>query len=564
MCGAAFCVAFVTGPAAVRGDDQAPILMDQGQNWTVGARLDFYGQDQGSRIMPLSWLKALKQADGQPFLADSLGRYGYLYNPDNADGLPVGFAATGLKGNQFVGMSCAACHTRQILVEGKNYRIDGGPAIADFQTFLADLDTATGKVLADAPAFADFADAALGQSAQPRDRAVLRDTLTAWRLRYHALMSGALPDPPWGYGRLDAVSMIFNRLTGLDLGQPPSHLIAANIRRADAPVRYPFLWNASIQDKTQWPGFADNGSDSLALSRNLGEVFGVFGEFEPTKKIVGGFFGVDYLGGNSANFDGLDKLEKLIARIGPPKWPWPVDQALADKGAGVFEQNCKECHWAQPGQVQFPNEATWKTPLKDVGTDTREYGVATRKAQSGVLQGRQIPLFVKPLNKNAYAIDILAVSVLGSILQHTLSPTAIVQAVKNSRVPPSLDGLKGAFRSVQDIKNLSADIASSNPVYEARVLQGVWAAAPYLHNGSVATLSDLLKPASERAASFKTGPAYDTQNIGLAADQPAASSTLQTTGCDDRNSGDSRCGHEYGAQLPVDDKKALLEYLKTL
>ena len=75
--------------------------------------------------------------------------------------------------------------------------------------------------------------------------------------------------------------MIFNRLTGLDLGPPPSLIIADNIKMADAPVRYPFLWNAPIQDQTQWPGFADNGSDVLALSRNLGEVFGVFGVFQP-------------------------------------------------------------------------------------------------------------------------------------------------------------------------------------------------------------------------------------------------------------------------------------------
>jgi hypothetical protein len=69
--------------------------------------------------------------------------------------------------------------------------------------------------------------------------------------------------------------MIFNRLTGLDLGPPPNYIIASNIKRADAPVRYPFLWNAPVQDQTQWPGFADNGNDILGLARNLGEVHGI-------------------------------------------------------------------------------------------------------------------------------------------------------------------------------------------------------------------------------------------------------------------------------------------------
>jgi hypothetical protein len=100
--------------------------------------------------------------------------------------------------------------------------------------------------------------------------------------------------------------------------------------------------------------------------------------------------------------------------------------------------------------------------------------------------------------------------------------------------------------------------------YEARVLEGIWAAAPYLHNGSVPTLGELLKPAAERIASFKIGPAYDLDNVGLAAAQTRFDYTLQTTDCSDRNSGNSRCGHEFGTTLSPDEKKALLEYLKTL
>src|SRR3712207_6596608 len=102
--------------------------------------------------------------------------------------------------------------------------------------------------------------------------------------------------PLGGPARLDAVGMIFNCLTGLDLGPPPSRLIPDNIKRADAPTRYPFLWNSPVQDKIQWPGFADNGNDVLALARNLGQVIGVF---EPKKE---GFF-VNFLNNNSANFD---------------------------------------------------------------------------------------------------------------------------------------------------------------------------------------------------------------------------------------------------------------------
>ena len=569
LCGVALYAA-APPSVSVRAEDQTPIWNDQGPNWTPEARLEFYSQDQGSRIMPLAWLKHLKQVNGQPFLEGGLSRYGYLQNPASGDGLPVGFSASGPKGNQIAGMTCAACHTRQITVEGKNYRIDGGPAVVDFQSFLADLEVAVGAVLNDPASFADFARSTLGPNAQSDDIAALRQSVAAWHLRYHALMSRALPDPAWGYGRLDAVSMIFNRLTGLDLGPSPSHLLTDNIMRADAPVRYPFLWNASKQDKTQWPGFADNGSDILALPRNLGEVFGVFGVFEP-KKTQWRLLGYDYLNNNSANFDGLNKLENAIKKIGPPRWPWPIDAALADQGKIIFETTggCAGCHGIKPGKVQFPDEQTWATLREDVGTDIRQYHILARKAQPGALRGAQIPTLVKPLADPSYAVDILAVSVLGSILQnHAISsgelPAPPPARLKSFHLPFSLQGLEGAFASVEHIKHLSAGLADAKPVYEARVLEGIWAAAPYLHNGSVPTLKDLLKPAAERPQSFKVGPAYDLETVGLALEQPAQSSTLSTTDCSDLASGASRCGHVYGVQLPDADKKALLEYLKTL
>ena len=53
-------------------------------------------------------------------------------------------------------------------------------------------------------------------------------------------------------------------------------------------------------------------------------------------------------------------------------------------------------------------------------------------------------------------------------------------------------------------------------------MQGIWAAAPYLHNGSVPTLAELLKPPAQRVKQFKIGPAYDTVNVGLAIEQTSS------------------------------------------
>ena len=97
------------------------------------------------------------------------------------------------------------------------------------------------------------------------------------------------------------------------------------------------------------------------------------------------------------------------------------------------------------------------------------------------------------------------------------------------------------------------------------MLKGIWAAAPYLHNGSVPTLAQLLTLfGAEGADFFALGPNYDQDDIGLAATQPGSGYTFQATGCDELDSGNSNCGHEYGTTLSVEDKEALLEYLKTL
>ena len=68
-------------PAATPAHATNPVSVPQGPNWTPMTRLQFYSQDQGSQIMPLVWFEALKQPNGQPFIGNSLSRYGYLPNP---------------------------------------------------------------------------------------------------------------------------------------------------------------------------------------------------------------------------------------------------------------------------------------------------------------------------------------------------------------------------------------------------------------------------------------------------------------------------------------------------
>lgn len=539
------------------------VFVDQGADWTRDRRASFYTQDQGSRIMPLTWMQGLTTDTGEAFLHDGLERYGYLPNPGGTSAnLPVGFTLGGNPAS--VGMTCSACHTRQIEVNATPYRIDGGPGIVDFQSLLSDLDTSMGRALADDASFDAFADAVLGGSSSPTAKAELKIEAELWHLRFNTIVSRSLPDPAWGPSRLDAVSMIFNRLAGLDVGPPPSYIIADNIAKADAPTRYPFLWNAARQDKTQWPGFADNGTDLLGLARNLGEVYGVFGIFHPTEQ--SGLFKLnrDYTSNNSANFEGLKRVEDLIKDIGPPKWLWELDESLVAQGEQLFnmppeEGGCIACH----GITRGARWGTWGTPVQDVGTDTAECRILGRMVDTGVMSGAKIPVIGIEIQPQDTAFNLLSASVIGAIIQDYLSFGAsgsdVALTAESTSLPPSMiNDLDAAFRTPD------AGLTTGGCKYEARVLQGIWAAAPYLHNGSVATLEDLLKPAAERQDSFMIGPNYDIQAVGLSAQQDRFDYILNTTGCDDLGSGNSRCGHEYGTGLTEEDRRALLEYLKSL
>jgi mono/diheme cytochrome c family protein len=99
--------------------------------------------------------------------------------------------------------------------------------------------------------------------------------------------------------------------------------------------------------------------------------------------------------------------------------------------------------------------------------------------------------------------------------------------------------------------------------YIAAFLDGIWLRAPYLHNGSVPTLRDLLKPVAERPKVFYRGyDVYDPEHVGFVAQGPEAQRIGTKYDVSERASGNH--GHEYGVNLTAEEKDALIEYLKTL
>jgi processive rubber oxygenase RoxA-like protein len=563
--------------------ETTPPLQYAKQGWTEGERQAFYTTSQGSHMIPYAWFKALRRLDvDEPFAGDQLQRYGYLPNEKsklNPEGLPVGFVIDGDPATDQLGMTCAACHTGQIEYVDKSgvtqqLRIDGAPATANFQLFLADLTAATRATLSDPARFDKFAHAALGSRYSSSRLDTLKSDFSNWVKQWGNFMDKSLPASPWGPGRLDAFGMIFNRVAAKDLG------IDGNFKVADAPVSYPFLWNAPRQDRTQWNGGAPNGLYINAIGRNAGEVFGVFGEFTPKKQLLPPHYNYR---NNSVNFTNLQALEEKIASLRPPSWPFGVDDKLVDQGRVLFASHCGSCHDIRP----VPPEGLWVTKVLDAKTDPKMYQNSIRTSDTGILNGALSP---NPpgskLGPTAPTGDILATTVVGALLGDAIPPLPRLANPKagvwlavnkdiaslfadNEKLPSLISLLEPSVRDnvrthiESRLANMFKMPGEPN-AYEARVLHGIWATAPYLHNGSVPNLYELLLPPDKRSPSFMVGSRkYDSEKVGyVTTESPYKDGTLVVGA--GAQAGNSNVGHDYSSDLSDDDRKALLEYLKQL
>jgi hypothetical protein len=563
------------------------------QGWSDADRETFYTTAQGSH-MPYAWFKALGRLDSnESFAADQLQRYGYLRNDStqNREGLPIGFVIDGDAASGQLGMTCAACHTGQLEYkkEGVTHalRIDGAPASADSQQFLSDLTAASRATLAQSARFDAFARTVLGASHTGVEAAELKSKFGDWVGQFGDFMDRSLPPSPWGPGRLDAFGMIFNRVAGRDLDA------IKNFKVADAPVSYPFLWNASRQDHTQCNGGVLNGLFVQALARNTGEVFGVFADFKP-KRIRRGFGRIPTIidfKSNSANFAGLQTLEEKIAALKPPPWPrdiFGLDEQLAQSGQPLFDAHCGGCHAEKPSPHL---SRAWVTPVVAVGTDPKMVRNAGRMSNPALYLGAILP--PPPIGARfrnpAKTSDILAASVVGALLAEAFVPPPMPDSLEKNGVwrairkdfaellpDKQLDDLSSLnprfLKDLEDrIKARLGDMfrnpgpPDSDAAYESRVLRGIWATAPYLHNGSVPNLWELLTPPKERKSIFMVGSrVFDPKNVGYAIDQSPLRNNSNFVADPNNANGNGNGGHVYGTTLTPDERWAIIEYLKTL
>jgi hypothetical protein len=149
--------------------------LDQG--WTEKDRQWWYSTSQGARLLPLSWMLALEQANSpRKFLSpENVRRLGYLLDEAATDGLPIGFAkdtgpAPDNSSEPWLGMTCAACHTGELTYGNRRVRIDGAPTLADFQTFMEEMLASLKTTRKDSVKLGRFLQHVLGGSASAADR----------------------------------------------------------------------------------------------------------------------------------------------------------------------------------------------------------------------------------------------------------------------------------------------------------------------------------------------------------------------------------------------------------
>ncbi len=523
----------ISSGAAVAGGEGA-INLEQG--WSAEVQQRAWFTSFGSRLIPTAWLKALEQAgSGQRFMTDAnMDALGFLVQSptaSNPDGFPLGFTReTDSHERSWTGLGCAACHTGEVRYQGKRIRLDGGQGTLDFDAFEASLVASLQATVAHDEVFSRFATALqideTGRPSLRQELGALADRIAA-RHRMNAV------DVPYGHGRLDAFGQIFNAVAVQFLGLPQ------NRRAPDAPVSYPVLWDAPHLDVVQWNGSAPNAGPGPLL-QNITTAMAVYGSLDVTKhEGIEGY-------ASSIDFSHLDQIENDLYALQAPQWPTAVfgalDSARVDRGSAIYAAQCLSCHELSNRDEPKRELKAHVTPLDEVGTDPRMVrNFLDSVSDSGAFEGRkQGVVFGPDLGARAQTSDLVVHAAVGAALGHPLA--TVREAV-------------GSYHGV-----IKTALDSHPDGYKARPLSGIWASAPYLHNGSVPSLAELLKPAAERIGHFYVGSReFDPQTVGLASARGEHASAFDTT-----LPGNSNAGHAYGTTLAAADKDDLLEYLKSL
>jgi hypothetical protein len=333
--------------------------------------------------------------------------------------------------------------------------------------------------------------------------------------------------PKAGPGRVDAFASARNFLFD------PADAVAP-----DAPVRFPSIWDLSNRHWFHW-----DGNTNSIFERNVGQSLGLGAIVDPktlTSTII------------PAN---LHRLEKLAGKIPVPSWPdafgkIDIESPEFKAGKKVYAANCASCHDGtekiEAGDVL---DAGGKVIAKkwSVAGKFLVYDVGTDPARTKSFQ--------KPMRNGAKFADALGLLQRQIKEKSFLDNAAELELIYGSNYPNELDPLGGKSEWL------------TTGGYVARPLAGCWATAPFLHNGSVPTIADLLSPAGDRPAKFPVGHReYDPKLLGFVTQSAAIPPDQQSAvwSFDTSKDGNRNVGHEFGTKLSADEKQWLLFYLKML
>ncbi|MFZ2160065.1 MAG: di-heme-cytochrome C peroxidase [Bradyrhizobium sp.] len=550
---------------------------------------------------------------------------------ENFDGLPVGFArmkgvtnpGTGAPEADKIGLTCAACHTGHINYKGVSVRYDGGPATVN----LKKLELATGLSIAYTTwvpgRFNRFATRLLGPDASKDERDKLKKGLTEVRdfllaqIKIYQKAIGSRKgfdgneqkDTEEGFGRLDALNRIGNQVFYTDLVMSGLAGYEKNLYAVDAPVSFPPIWTVP------WLWWAQyDASIEQPLIRNAGEALGVsalvnLSPNPPPEALFRSSVALNnlvYIEDMLRGPDPLRQNPKGFAGLKSPEWPsrifagdpaWKIKPERVARGRAIYAEICVECHLGPVADplfdTQFPDKSFWSSDRwknRDSANPVLNpvqkgvAGMGTDPAQANVLAKRsvEIPGFfnlqpARDLDSRGKCADLPDYS-------STEMPFAIALMIVVDKV--SDKWMKDRKLSEADQAALwgprknCPNAAPNGPHYRARPLNGVWATAPYLHNGSVPSLYWMLKPAAERPKQFCMGARdFDPEHVGfrVATSCNTGETLFSMTDSDGKPiHGNSVLGHSLegtpgpgkngviGRMLTEDERFDLIEYLKTL
>ncbi len=552
------------------------------QNWQPDEWQWWYHVSQGSAfesIIPYDWFLALEQPKlsffrPAPSLSEPkfLAGFGFLPNGKNTynpDALPVGFAKaenfmdfSTKETNTVLGFNCAACHTGQINYQGKGIRIEGGEAIIELDKF----KTAVGLslFLTDIVPwrFNRFANQVLGENATKEQKDELKGKLKSLVSDAQDVLNKTKSfypsDNKEGFGRLDALDRIGNFVFG-------NQINFDNYREVNAPVNYPHIWSAPWFDWVQY-----NGSIMQPMVRNAGEAMGVFARVDLNPDSPDVFK-------SNVNVENLHGMEQLLAGksiftgLTSPKWNeeilGQIDYQKASQGEALYKANCQKCHLPPMDSEEFMSDKYWTT-LGD--NQEFEYLKVTMKNlyEIGTDPTTAINWYQRTVNIDTLGekyhdekgFEYNGIVTAGFALPFVVEKTVNEKYDELNLTPEEREAFNGNRPN-----GIRAPLG-----YKARPLNGIWATAPFLHNGSVPNLYEMFVPASERTEKFYLGSKeFDPKFVGYNTEKIPGAFLLDTT-----KVGSANTGHEFkgdgtgpgvvGRELNDDERWALVEYLKTL